>query len=159
MVMNVAAKKLISVSTIVGFTMTAGAAPAATASHCFNSAEIEADQAVRYQAELMVVSDTCGVESYRNFTVHNRDQIIVYQHELVEHFKRDGVRSPQTMLENFMTQIANEFALQTGRELRQVVCSRSADFLTEADKLDNSAFRQHVSQLAAENAESYRRCK
>src|SRR3984885_469315 len=104
-------RKLVTAATLLGFVLPSSAAPAATASHCFNASEIEADQAIRYQTELMVVSDTCGVDTYRNFTVHNRDQIVVYQHQLVEHFKRDGVRSPQTTLENFMTQVRNEFAL------------------------------------------------
>jgi hypothetical protein len=152
-------KKLTIAATLLGFFLPSVAAPAAPVSHCFNPAEIEADQAIRYQAELMVVSDTCGVQTYRSFTVHNRDQIVVYQHELVEHFRRVGAHSPQTSLETFMTQVANEFALQTGRELRQVVCTQSADFLAQAETLDISQFRLHAAQLAAANAESYRRCK
>src|SRR5271155_5720096 len=144
--MKQATRKLVTAATLLGFVLPSGLAPAATASHCFNPQEIEADQAIRYQAELMVVSDTCGVESYRNFTVHNRDQIVAYQHQLVERFRRDGVRSPQTVFENFMTQIANEFALQTGRQLRQVVCTTSADFLAEAEKLDDSQFRLHAAE-------------
>ncbi|HUB97097.1 MAG TPA: hypothetical protein VL993_14335 [Stellaceae bacterium] len=157
--MKPVARRVIAAATILGFLLPYGASAASKTSHCFNPGEIEADQAVRYQAELMVVSDTCGTEAYRNFTVHNRDQIVAYQHALVEHFKRDGVRSPQTSLENFMTQIANEFALQTGRELRQVVCTRSADFLAQADSLGMTQFRLHIAQLAAANADSYRRCK
>jgi hypothetical protein len=157
--MRAAIGKLVTTATMLAFVLPSAAAPAATASHCFNPNEIEADQAIRYQTELMVVSDTCGVDTYRNFTVHNRDQIVAYQHQLVEHFKRDGVRSPQTTLENFMTQVANEFALQTGRELRQVVCTKSADFLAQAEKIDISQFRTTAAQLAVTNAESYRRCK
>ncbi len=55
------------------------AGPAAAAPPASSSADIEADQAIRYQTELMVLSDTCGGDIYRDFTLRNRDAIIVYQ--------------------------------------------------------------------------------
>ena len=137
----------------------AAALPARAASPCFKQADIEADQAVRYQTELMVLSDTCNVTNYRDFTVRNRDVIVAYQHQLIDHFRRTGAHSPEASLDKFLTQIANELSMRSGSEQRPVICAESATFLAEAAKLDGSEFKSHASELATEHADSYRVCK
>ncbi|HXQ49777.1 MAG TPA: hypothetical protein VN802_01680 [Stellaceae bacterium] len=153
-------RKLAAAATALSLAATSGAMPAVAATvACFQTADMEADQAMRFQTELMVLSDTCGVTSYRDFTVRNREQIIAYQHQLLDHFKRIGARSPQASLDSFLTQIANESALKDGRELREVVCSRSATLFVTAQTLDSEHFRVRASELATTNQATYRRCK
>ncbi|HUK61279.1 MAG TPA: hypothetical protein VLV50_18760 [Stellaceae bacterium] len=138
----------------------ASALPAAAApSPCYRLADIEADQAIRYQTELMVLSDTCNVTNYRDFTVRNRDVIVEYQKQLIDHFRRTGAHKPEASLDQFLTQIANELSMRSGTEQRPAVCARSASFLAEAAKLDGPEFRTHAAQLATEHEDSYRVCK
>jgi hypothetical protein len=135
------------------------ASPALAASACFRSADIEADQALRYQSKLMVLSDTCGGDAYRDFTVRNRDLIVFYQHQLAERFRRIGATRPEASLDSFLTRIANEDALREGVEPRQVACSRGAEFLAQARTLDRDTFPRYVAGLAAANRSTYRTCQ
>jgi len=135
------------------------AAPATAPTTCYLPDEIEADQAMHFQTELMVLSDTCGGEFYRDFTVRNREQIMSYQHLLLDRFRRTGAKSPQASLDSFMTRVANEHALKDGTQLRADVCTRAATLITESLKIDRSQFRQRAAALAAANEAEYKRCK
>jgi hypothetical protein len=135
------------------------ALPAAAPTPCYLPDEIEADQAMQFQTELMVLSDTCGGEFYRDFTVRNREQILSYQHQLLDHFRRTGAKSPQASLDSFMTRVANEHALKDGSQLRADVCTRSATLITESLTIDRVKFRQRAATLAVENEAEYKRCK
>lgn len=135
------------------------AGPAAAATPCFRPADIEAEQAIIYQTELMVLSDTCGGDTYRDFTVRNGSEIKLYQQAMMARFRRTGSRSPTGSFDSYQTRIANEVALSDSRKSAQTVCNRSADFLQEAKTLDGPQFRQRVAALAAENAKDYRRCR
>lgn len=135
----------------------AGPAAAAVAT-CFQSADMEADQAIRYENELMVLSDTCGDDTYRDFTLRNRNAIIGYQKQMMNYFRRTGAHSPQAALDSFLTRIANEEALRAAGAPAQTVCSHAVSFLAEAKALDLREFRSRAAALAAENAKHYRRC-
>lgn len=149
----------LAASAFVLFAPSAAVPATAAAGACYQPGDIEADQAMHFQTELMVLSDTCGGEFYRDFTVRNRDQILFYQQQLLAFFRRAGAKSPQASLDSFMTRVANEHALRDGRELRQAVCTRSAGLIAEAKTLDREHFRQHAAQLAAANEAAYRRCR
>ncbi len=148
------------VAAAAALAVAAAPALAAPAAPCFKPADIEADQAVRYQTELMVLSDTCNVANYyRDFTVRNRDTIVQYEHQLIDHFRRTGAHRPEASLDQFLTEIANELSMRSGAEQRPVICARSASFLAEATKLDGPEFRNHAAELAVEHESSYRLCK
>jgi len=135
------------------------AGPAIAAVACFQSADMEADQAIRYENELMVLSDTCGDDTYRDFTLRNRVAIIGYQKQMMNYFRRTGARRPQAALDSFLTQIANEEALRAARQPAQTVCNRAVTFLTEAKALGEREFRSRVAALATENEAHYRKCR
>jgi membrane protein DedA with SNARE-associated domain len=151
-------KRRIAGATALVFVLTTSI-QARAASPCFNAADIEADQAIRYQTELMVLSDTCGLDNYRDFTVRNSNALAAYQHQLLEHFRRAGVKSPAASLDTFLTELANELAVRSGPQLRLTLCTQSQPFLIASEKLDPDAFRKHISELAIEHEDSYRRCK
>jgi hypothetical protein len=132
--------------------------PATATPICFRNTEIEADQAVRFQSELMVVSDSCRAGIYRGFTIRNRELIAAYQQEMIEHFRRNGAHNPEAYFDRFITKLANDFSLQAGSEPLAAFCSRSAAFLAQADGLDDRQFRRYVAQLAAERRGDYLRC-
>jgi hypothetical protein len=131
------------------------AAPA----RCYQGAEIEADQAIQYQSELMVISETCRTKDYVIFVVRNRLPIIDYQHALIDHFKRVGERSGQAALDKYMTRLANEKSLQYTERAGDGMCAKAADFLTAGGKLDGATFRQLIAARAADRRETYPRCK
>jgi hypothetical protein len=135
------------------------AGPAVAATACYRPADIEAEQAIRYQTELMVLSDTCGGDTYRDFTVHNSDTIKRYQQAMMAHFRRTGARNPTGSFDTYQTKLANEIALTDGKEPVQTVCDRSSVLLQEAKTLDGVQFRERVAALAAENGKNYRQCR
>jgi len=147
-----------SASALAAVMLFAAIAPAGAAGPCYRPSEIEAEQAMRYQAKIMVLSDTCNDGTYRDFTVHNREVIVGYQKELIERFRRSGAHRPEANLDNYMTGVANEFALSTGTEVVTSVCKRSAGILQEAATLDKAQFRHHVEELVVENRGTYKTC-
>ena len=142
-----------------GLVVLANIALPAAAAACYQASEIEADQAIRYQTELMVLSDTCGGDTYRTFTVQNRDAIVLYQKRMIEHFRRIGVRNPQSRFDSLQTRLANEEALRNAGEPAQSVCGRAAAILAQARNLDGTGFKQQVATLVAEHRADYRRCR
>lgn len=138
---------------LIGTMATASAAP-----QCYHANEIEADQAVRYQAKLMVLSDSCRSTSYTQFLQKNGDVIAGYQRELVGYFRRADGRSGETGFDRFLTRVANQFALGAGQEPLQSLCGRSADFLTQAVNFGKEEFRHFMAQEAAAERRSYKTC-
>ncbi|HXP31240.1 MAG TPA: hypothetical protein VN832_09135 [Stellaceae bacterium] len=135
-----------------------GSPVGAAIGHCFRAPEIEAQEAVQYQAKLMVLSDTCGAETYRRFTVRNREPLVHYQEEMIEHFRRLGERHAERIFDNFLTGLANKVSLSTGREPLTRLCGEAAEFLAQADTIDRDQFRHIVTAMAAERRNDYLRC-
>jgi hypothetical protein len=134
------------------------AAIAQAAPQCFSAKEIEAEQAVRFQAELMVLSDSCGVESYRHFTVRNGEVLSSYQKEMIEHFRRTGPGRAEATFDRYITRLANEASLRVGEQALPALCSKSAEFLAKADNLGKEDFRRYVAQQAAARRKEYHSC-
>src|SRR5579863_62015 len=119
------------------------------AQQCLNSREAEAEQAIRFQAELMVVSDTCGQQTYVQFTQRNREAIIQYQHEMIESFKKTGQGRAEAKFDTYLTRLANEVSLKTGAQPAASVCADAAKFLATAGTLNSNEFRQYIAERAA----------
>lgn len=148
----------IGAAALAGIVFFAAVPVAAAFSHCFREPELEAQEAVRYQAKLMVLSDTCGGQTYRRFTIRNRDAIVHYQDELVEHFRRIGARDAEQSFDRYITGLANRISLSVGRQPLASLCSDAAAFLAQADKLDHAQFVHLVAAMAAEKKNAYLRC-
>lgn len=128
------------------------------ATTCYRDNEIEADQAMRYQAKLMVLSDSCRSDSYPQFLRHNAEVIASYQHQLIDYFRRLGGRHPEDAFDTFLTRLANQFALGAGQEPLDSLCSHAADFLTQALNFGKDEFRRFVTAQAALERKSYQSC-
>lgn len=135
-------------------------AAAAPASQCFRPPEIEAEQAIRYQAELMVLSDSCGAEqTYVGWTTRVRKVLVGYQKALIEHFRRAGSgHHAEAAFDSYLTKLANEASLRTGREPVAAVCQRAADFLAKADRAGEEDFRQYAAAQAVDHRPDYKTC-
>ena len=139
----------------------AGSVSVAQAASCFRGDEIEADQAVRFQAQIMVLSDSCHSESYGEFRQHIGATLAAYQQKMIGHFRRDGAsaRGADNAFDSFITSLANKMALTYGREPVGPLCSRTAKFLTDAGHFSRDDFVHYVSEQAAANRHIYTICK
>jgi hypothetical protein len=138
---------------LIGTMATANAAP-----QCYHASEIEADQAMHYQAKLMVLSDTCRSNSYTQFLRRNADVISSYQHQLIGYFRRLDGHRPEDAFDRFLTRLANQFALGAGQEPLDSLCVKAADFLSQALNFGKEEFRHFMAQQAVIERKSYQSC-
>jgi len=137
----------------------AGSVSVAQAASCYRADEIEADQAVRFQTQLMVVSDSCGSQSYTEFTHRNASTLAAYQQKMIGYFRRASGRGADSAFDRFITSLANQMALSAGKETVSALCTRSADLLTKGQTFDRNAFVSYVAQQAAAVKGTYPTCK
>ena len=147
---------------IVGAVLSLIAAAAMAASKnrdCYSNADVEADLAVKFQAQLMVLSDVCRDTTYGLFTQRNKDAIIKYQKQMIDHFRREGKSRAEVEFENYMTHLANEAALLSGQRTMVENCQTNEliplanSFVTSAD------MRAYFASQAAANRASFIACK
>ena len=135
------------------------AAAAAATQQCLRPAEIEAEQAIRFQTELMVVSDACRDETYFRFSQRNHKALADYQKRMIEHYRRGGAAHPKARLDSYMTQLANEASLRAGDTRPEILCRDKADFLATAESLEGKKFRRYIAEQAAQRDDADRRCR
>lgn len=137
----------------------AGSVSVAQAATCYKADEIEADQAVRFQAQLMVLSNSCGSTSYTTFTHANASTLAAYQQTMIGFFRRTSGRGADTAFDKFITSLANKSALDAGKEPIASLCTESADILTKAQAFGKADFEHYVEQQAVAARASYVACK
>jgi 3-keto-L-gulonate-6-phosphate decarboxylase len=117
--------------------------------NCYSKAEFEAEQAILFQTNLMVVSSACHDASYVTFRMHNASAIIRYQHEMIDYFRHTGSRQPARSFETWITHLANEAAeKETGTPTPQI-CQQAASMLKLAGGLQPKQFHDLVAARAA----------
>jgi len=131
----------------------------AASKQCLKPHEAEAERAIRFQAELMVMSDTCGQQTYVEFARRNREVLVAYQHALIEHFRRTGIRRAEASFDTYLTRLANQVSLRNGARPVTSVCSDAAEFLAVAQHLGKEEFRRYIADHVGEDTGSdFRRC-
>ncbi len=116
---------------------------------CYSASDLEADQAIRFQTNLMVVSSACRNTVYGEFRIRNKDAIIRYQKAMIEHFRRAGARNAQSEFDRWNTSLANEISLKQGEIPTAQVCQQATDLLKMASSLDAKGFRDYAVAQAA----------
>ncbi len=96
----------------------------------------EAEQALIFQTNLMVVSSACRDLTYAQFRYRNKDAIIAYQRAMITHFRRAGYRNAQAEFDRWNTSLANQIALKQGQMPTAQVCQQAAPMLQMASTLD-----------------------
>lgn len=125
---------------------------------CYSAMDQEAEQAIVFQTNLMVVSSACRDEVYGLFRARNKDAIIRYQHIMINHFRREGFRDAQGRFNSWNTSLANEIALKQGATPTAVVCQQAAQLLRMASALDAKGLHDYAVTQAASPAETHPRC-
>jgi hypothetical protein len=103
----------------------------------------EAEAAIRYVTDLMVVSSVCQDTVYAEFRLRNQNQIMAYQKALMVQFH--GAAG----FDRWNTALANQAAQkQNGNQL---LCQQSVALLQQAKSLDANGFRAYAAAQAAAN--------
>ena len=126
----------------------AAAASLATASaadrNCYSAADIEAEQAIQFQTDLMVISSACRDTVYGEFRARNKDAILHYQNTMIDHFRRSGARNPKSAYDTWQTSLANEAARKQAVVSTTQFCHQAAEKIKLASTLDAKAFREYA---------------
>ena len=129
-----------------------GWAGSGQAASCYSPAAIEAEQAIRFMTELMVISSACQNTTYAEFRLRNRDQIVAYQKAMITHFR--GAPA----FDKWNTVIANQLASKQADINLGIFCQQSEAMLKQATTLDTPAFRALAAQKAAAVSTHYAKC-
>jgi hypothetical protein len=130
----------------------AASLPIASAADQCTAADREAEQALIFQTNLMVVSSACRDEAYAEFRYRNKNAIIAYQHEMISHFRRAGYRNAQSEFDRWNTSLANEIALKQGEMPTAEVCRQAIPLEKLASTLDARGLHSYAVAQEAHSA-------
>lgn len=147
---------MIKVATAAALLLGSVAWATAATPQCLRSNEAEAEQAIRFQTELMVVSDTCGAQTYTAFARRNRAALVDYQQQVIERFRRSGSGHAEARFDSYLTQLANEVSLRVGAQPVAAMCRDAQPFLATAETLAGDQFRHYVAEQAAMRSKEQR---
>ena len=125
---------------------------------CYSATDQEAEQAIVFQTNLMVVSSACRDTVYGQFRARNKDAIIRYQKIMINHFRREGYRDAQGRFDSWNTSLANQIALKQGATPTSVVCQQAANMLKMAGTLDTKGLHDYALAQAASPTAAHPRC-
>src|SRR6266481_5496893 len=124
------------------------AASVATASaadrNCYSPADIEAEQALLFQTNLMVISSACRDTVYGEFRARNTAAILRYQNAMIDHFRRTGARNPKSAFDSWQTSLANEAARKQAVIPTSQFCQQATEMLKLASSLDTKGFHDYA---------------
>jgi hypothetical protein len=119
---------------------------------CYSQSAIEAEQAIRFLTDVMVISSTCQDTVYAEFRLRNRDPILAYQKAMIAHFH--GAPA----FDSWNTSLANQAASKRAGLPSTQVCQQSVEILKQASALDPPKFRAFAASLAAVAGAQYPKC-
>ena len=124
--------------------------------NCFSATDIEAEQAMLFQTNLMVISSACRDTVYGEFRARNKAAILNYQNAMIDHFRRTGARNPKSAFDTWQTGMANEAARKQAVVPTSQFCQQSAEMLKLASTLDSKGFRDYAAAHAVNG--THRKC-
>ena len=125
---------------------------------CYSAADVEAEQAILFQTNIMVISSACKDTVYGEFRARNKDAIIHYQKAMIDHFRRAGSRNAQSDFDRWNTSLANEISLKQGTLPMAQICQQAAEMLKLASTLDAKGLHDYAIAKATSTADSHPRC-
>ena len=150
-----AMKKLVLAAALLAAASMQGVS--AAEKQCYSAADVEAEQAILFQTNLMVISSACKDTVYGEFRARNKDAIIRYQKAMIDHFRRAGSRNAQSEFDRWNTSLANEIALKQGALPMAQVCQQT-EILKLASTLDEKGLHDYAVAHATTVADSHPRC-
>jgi hypothetical protein len=135
-------KKAVLVTALLATASVATAS--ATDRNCYSPGDIEAEQALLFQTNLMVISSACRDAVYGEFRARNKDAILRYQNAMIDHFRRTGARNPKSAFDTWQTSLANEAARKQAIVPTGQFCQQSTEMLKMASTLDTKTFHDYA---------------
>jgi hypothetical protein len=126
--------------------------------NCYSAADIEAEQAILFQTDLMVISSACRDTVYGEFRSRNKDAIIRYQNAMIDHFRRTGARNPKSAFDTWQTSLANDASRKQGVVPTAQVCQQATEMLKLASTLDAKSFHDYAVAHAASASAVHPKC-
>jgi lipid A disaccharide synthetase len=120
--------------------------------NCYSQQAIEAEQAIRFMTDVMVVSSECQDTVYAEFRLRNRDAILAYQKAMIAHFHGNKP------FDTWNTSLANQAAMKQAGQTVSQICTQSADLMAKAKSFDSNGFRQYAASQAAAAGAQYTKC-
>lgn len=105
-------------------------------SRCTPAAAREAEAAIRYMTDLMIVSSTCQDTVYAEFRLRNRDAIVRYQKAMISHLRG------KPNFDRWNTSLANQAASRQAGNVQ--LCQQAAGLLQQAKAMDANALRAYA---------------
>ncbi|MBO0737261.1 MAG: hypothetical protein J2P48_11915 [Alphaproteobacteria bacterium] len=135
-------KKLLSAGAVCAALSVGGASAADR--NCYSAADVEAEQAILFETDLMVVSSSCRDNVYGEFRLRNKNAMLHYQNAMINHFRRVGARNPKSAFDAWQTGLANEAARKQAVIPTVQVCQQAANLLTLARSLDAKGLHDYA---------------
>jgi hypothetical protein len=115
-------------------------------SSCPPASAREAEVAIRFVTDLMVVSSVCQDTVYAEFRLRNRDAIVGYQNAMISSMHGNAA------FDRWNTSLANQAASKQAGN--QQICIQSAALLQQAKAMDVKGFRAYAAAQAASGGTS-----
>ncbi len=116
------------------------------ASRCPPASAMEAERALQFVTDLMIVSSMCKDTVYAEFRLRNRDEIVRYQKALIRRFHGNAA------FDRWNTSLANQAASRQAGN--QQVCQQQAALLQQAKAMDAQSFHAYAAAQASSSAGS-----
>lgn len=114
----------------------------AMADQCYQSAEFEAEQIVRFQTQLMVIAMMCEphtdqqlYSNYQKFSDTNQSIIQNNEQKLLQFFQKNNATNSNKSLHTLRTNIANEMAQYASAQVPSKFCRKFQSRIDEAVNL------------------------
>jgi hypothetical protein len=130
----------------------AGAKSRGAKANCYSPAAIEAEQAIRFMTDVMVVSSACQDTIYAEFRLRNREPILAYQKALITHFH--GTKN----FDAWNTTLANQASQKHAGLPTAQICEKDAEMMKTAKTLDPQSFRKYAAAQAQAAGAQYAKC-
>ena len=143
----------------VALMFVAGAAAAQGRVKCHQPSDIEAEQAILFQTELMVVAEACRDKAYIDFLRRNKDQVIAYQKQMIDFFRRQGESKADIAFDSWHTRLANQSALRNSQVPVSTLCTEGKTLLDTANMLKPKDFKTYAAEKANLHRQYYTACR
>lgn len=123
---------------------------AAIAGNCYTAEQLEAEQGLRIHSELMVIALNCQAAKsngsnlygqYESFTRKHEKLLGSYESTIMSVFRADGIKNPESKLNDFRTSLANRIANEAVRLQTNVFCRAYGPRIQQALNMSEANFR------------------
>jgi hypothetical protein len=122
---------------------------------CYTPQQYRAEQAVRYQTQLMVAGMLCQQQAgqqiysqYQGFSLRNQEVITRAENQLIGFFRVHGTETtPERGLHSLRTNLANEFSMRAMQQSIDKFCATAIPRVKQAAMMQPRQFEKHLMDL------------